>query len=407
MQTKRNVFLWALYDFANSLVSIVFFLYFAQWMVIERGFSDFAFNLTFVVSAALLLCTAPLAGSLIDGSLRKITGLRYATIGTALFYSLSAWGAITQHDMVAVIAFTFGLYWYLLAFTFYTPLLGDIAAPGRRGFVSGVGITANYIGQFTGLLIALPFATGSLNLFGATARAETLLPAIIAFVVFSLPMLLFFVEPAPRVGKKTLAAHAQDTARKTRVLFRSSSVLFFFLAYFFYNDAVLTAANNFPIFLEQVWSVPDTTKTAILLGILVTSAIGGTLSGLIADRFGHKRTLTGVLCGWVVLLPLLALVRNFTLFVVIAGLMGFWLGASWTVSRSLLSHLAPKGQRGLAFTYFGLSERAASFVGPLSWGLIVSGFVGMGTDRYRVAALAMTVFVILGIVALTRVRTRR
>ena len=59
METKKNVFLWILYDFANSLVSIVFFLYFAQWIVIDRGISDLHFNLTFTISALLLLFTAP------------------------------------------------------------------------------------------------------------------------------------------------------------------------------------------------------------------------------------------------------------------------------------------------------------------------------------------------------------
>jgi hypothetical protein len=55
MQTKKNVFLWTLYDFANSLVSIVFFLYFAQWIVIDKGIEDIYFNLAFTVSAIFLL----------------------------------------------------------------------------------------------------------------------------------------------------------------------------------------------------------------------------------------------------------------------------------------------------------------------------------------------------------------
>src|SRR3989338_6502940 len=90
MQNKRNILLWILYDFANSLVSVVFFLYFAQWIVIEQGISDFAFNLTFTVSALLLLLTVPLTGSLLDKSLRRITGLRYSTVLTALFYGACA-----------------------------------------------------------------------------------------------------------------------------------------------------------------------------------------------------------------------------------------------------------------------------------------------------------------------------
>ena len=34
---KKNIFLWTLYDFANSIVMIVFFLYFSQWLVIEKN----------------------------------------------------------------------------------------------------------------------------------------------------------------------------------------------------------------------------------------------------------------------------------------------------------------------------------------------------------------------------------
>src|SRR3989344_1426077 len=121
MITKKNVFLWASYDFANSLVSIVFFLYFAQWIVIERGVPDIYFNLTFTISALLLL-------------------------------------------------FTLGLYSYLLSFTFYTPLINDISKPEKRGFVSGLGISANYLGQIAGLMLVLPLSTGGLSFFGANGK---------------------------------------------------------------------------------------------------------------------------------------------------------------------------------------------------------------------------------------------
>ncbi|MEK6879965.1 MAG: MFS transporter, partial [Nanoarchaeota archaeon] len=145
MKTKRNIFLWILYDFANSIMSIVFFLYFAQWVVIDRGVSDFYFNITFTISAILLFFTAPLAGSLLDKSWRRITGIRYTTILTLIFYGLCAFYAISNKEIYALIFFTLGLYFYLLSFTFYTPLLNDIAKPEKRGLVSGLGINANYL----------------------------------------------------------------------------------------------------------------------------------------------------------------------------------------------------------------------------------------------------------------------
>lgn len=406
MQTKRNVLLWTLYDFANSIVFIVFFLYFAQWLVIEQEVSDFAFNLTFTISAILLFITVPLTGSLLDTSLRRITGLRATTVFTALFYGACAFFALQGLEKAALIFFTLGTYTYLLSFTFYTPLLNDIAPEHRRGRVSGWGIGANYLGQIVGLLIALPFSTGAWSLFGASARAETLLPAVVLFFVLSLPMLLFFQEPHRFAERASIREHFRRTIRETRFLLSSSGVALFILSYFLFNDAILTASTNFPIFLEQVWHISDSVKTMILLGILITSALGGFLSGFIADKFGQKKTLIGILSGYLIIFPLLALLTNFSLMFAIAVLFGLWYGATWTVSRSMMGNLAPQGKHNLVFAYFGLAERASSLLGPLMWGAIVSGLVSWGSVRYRIAVIAVTGFIILGLIALSKVRVK-
>ena len=153
--------------------------------------------------------------------------------------------------------------------------------------------------------------------------------------------------------------------------------------------------------------VLDIVKSYILLGILITSAIGGTVSGFIADKFGHKRTLMFVLVGWVFILPFIGFINNFTLFVIATSIMGLWFGSNWTVSRSVMSYVAPKGKHNLAFAYFGLAARASSFVGPIVWGLIVTNFVSIGSYRYRIATLAVTGFIILGLIALSRVKDDR
>ena len=407
MDTKRNVFLWVLYDFANSIVSIVFFLYFAQWIVVNKGVPDLYFNLTFTISAILLLFTVPLTGTLLDKFLRRITGLRYATIFTAIFYGACALFAVYDKPIGALIFFTLGLYSYLLSFTFYTPLINDISKHEKRGLISGLGISANYLGQITGLLIALPLSTGSLSFFGSNPRAETLLPSVLIFFILSLPMLILFKEPGKPKEKLRLASRFKEMITETKLLFSFSSVGLFLLAYFLFNDAILTASNNFPIFIEQVWGVSDIVKTYILLGILVTSVIGGTLSGFIADKFGHKRTLMFILAGWIVILPFIGLINNFTLFVTGAIIMGLWFGSSWTVSRSVMAYVAPRGKHNLAFAYFGLAERASSFVGPVVWGLIVTNLISIGSFRYRLAGLAVTGFIILGLIALSYVKDDR
>jgi UMF1 family MFS transporter len=409
MKTKKNIFLWSLYDFANSLVSIVFFLYFAQWIVIENGLSDLWFNLTFTVATLLLLITVPFVGVELDRCMRRITGLRWTTIGTALLYAFCAIFAIQGNEIGALITFTLGLYMYQLTFTFYTPLINDISIPEKRGKISGYGVMANYTGQFVGLLFVLPFSRGAWNIFNTSPRVETLLPAVILFLIFSLPMLLFFTEPIKhgQLSRHNIKQKLSDAFVSAKQLFSIPSVSLFVLAYFLFNDAILTASNNFPIFLEQVCGVSDTIKTYILLGIVLTSSIGGLVSGIIADKFGHKRTLFFILTGWVFILPLIGFVNNFVWFVVLTTIMGLWFGANWAVSRSVMSYLVPSGKLNTAFAYFGLIERTSSLVGPVVWGLMVSNLIQLGSDRYRIAVLTVTVFILLGLLALNKVRDDR
>ena len=404
MQSRQNVFLWVLYDFANSFVQITFFLYFAQWLVIDSGVSDLHFNLTFTAAALLLLCTAPFVGIRLDAGLRRIVGLRLTTAGVVLFYSLCALSAVFGLITPAIICFTLGLYSYLLSFTFYTPLLNDIAEKTKRGFVSGLGILGHYSGQCLGLILALPFSLGVWSLWGSEVRAETLLPAVGAFLLFALPMLLWFKDE-PKPSRGDVIAHTfGQVISETKILLRQAPLCLFLLAFFFMTDAVLTASNNFPIFLEQVWQVSDLTKTYIVLGIIITSGIGGVLSGVIADRVGHVRTLLFVVLGWVVLLPLLALVEDFALFVGLTILLGFWFGAHFTVSRSVMSVLAPERGYHLAFSYFSLIERMSSFVGPVVWGLALTTVFAGSADPYRYTLGLLVVFVLLALACLLRLQ---
>jgi len=138
-------------------------------------------------------------------------------------------------------------------------------------------------------------------------------------------------------------------------------------------------------------------KSYLLIGILVTSAIGAPISGWIADKFGYKRTLIGILIGWVIIFPILAVPMDFVPFIFVTIAMGLWFGASWTVTRAYLMHLTPSPMMNLSFTYYTLMERLATFLGPISWGLIVAYLPRTDALNYRVAAIAMAVFVFIGL----------
>lgn len=396
---KTKIFIWALYDFANSIVMIAFFLYFSQWLIIDRGVPDIWFNIILVISSLAYVLTGPVLGAIADKTHNMITGIRASTIATAVLFALT--GAITvfvpEQEVLAMITFTLATAAYQLSFIYYNPLLEQIAPKEKFGVVSGWGLLGNYLGQICAVLIALPFATGAITLFGEPGRAQAFIPATLIFLVLALPLLISFKR-----NTSTLPVEIKPSKEYRAVwgefkeLFRIPNIARFFIAYFFFNDAVITASNNFPIYMERVFGVDDTLKSIVLIGILLTSAIGSPLSGWIADKIGFRKTLLGILIGWVVIFPILAVTTDIVAMFIITMVMGLWFGSAWTVTRAMVIKYTPPEKVSQSFTYYGLMERFATFIGPVSWGLIVAYGPTAHAFNYRGAAFAMALFVLIG-----------
>lgn len=162
---KKNVFLWTLYDFANSIVIIVFFLYFSQWLVVENKVADIWFNLLFVGSTLLLLLTGPIFASIADKIGVRMPFLKVVT--TLMFIALLVTSFLTNFIQInqfililTALSFMLANYFYQFSFIFYNAFIHEIAPLKLRGFISGIGLSANWSGQVVGLLITLPLATG-------------------------------------------------------------------------------------------------------------------------------------------------------------------------------------------------------------------------------------------------------
>jgi len=357
--------------------------------------------------------TAPVLGSIADKTYREQKYLNRITVFTFIFFVLTALTTLFFTGSVLLAAFFFLIsnYLYQFSFVFYNALLEKIAPPEKCGTISGIGQAANWIGQIVGLVVTIPLASGAIYLFGAPGRAQTFLPASIIFFFLSLPMLLWFKLPKREtpITDITTISYAQEYKsqwRQFKDLIKEPNMRYFLLSYFFFNDAILTASNNFPIYLEKVFAVTDSTKSLLLIGILVTSAVGALVSGWASDRIGTKTSLMIILGSWAIIFPLMGLTNSFAFFVVLAILMGFFFGATWTVTRTAMVALCPKDKLNFGFSFYTIAERISTLIGPLTWGLITMLLANTGSMRYRVAIIAMGGFAAIGSVILSKAKIR-
>lgn len=388
---KKNLFLRSLYDFGNSFIMINFLLYFSQRLVIDGWLSDFWYNALFAISSVLLLLSAPLLASFAD----KYGGNKYllalATLGTWLSYAWSVLLAYSGGSMIFIaLLFLLWQYFYQLSFVFFNTLLDDIADQAHKSRASGIGQFANSIGQLCGLLFAMPFAA---------TRLWPLLPSVLVFAILSLPMLFLFQEKKPKIHRlnaTVLLAEWRNFFKKMIIFFSTSVAVPMLVAFFFFNDALITVTNNYALYLERVFSLPDMTKNIIMMIILILSAVGGLVFWPIADKIGSWKSLKYILISWIVLLPFSWLVTTIPLLIFCSALLGFFMWGIRTVTRAYLSQMLNKEDLWYGFSYYTIVERFATFFWPLSRGALVMLWASSALS-YRVALVSMTLYVIIGL----------
>lgn len=411
---RSKTFYWALYDFANSFVLIAFTLYFSQWLVNDMGVSDFWYNMLYTFGTLLLLLTAPIFGARADEyGVQK----RYLVIVTALsvlFYLATAISATAFSSAVAAaIFFIFANYLYQFCFVFYNALIVDVATEEKQGLASGIGQMMNWVGQIAGILFSLLFTGGAVFLIGHAGKTQPLLPAVLMFALLGFISLALYKKKewpsesekaASKFGPKEFFAEFRLQYGLLKQLLKTPGVGMYLIAFFLFADALITASTNYPLFLSGVYHASTATSSFILLGILVTSAIGAIVSGWVSDKIGMRKALLITLGSFLFIFPLIAVIQNFTLHIVAVILMGFMYGSVWAVTRAAMAKLCPSERLNHGFSYYTLAERFSTLIGPLAWGITTWALAGYGALKYRIAICVMAFFVLGGFYLVSKIK---
>ncbi len=166
---------------------------------------------------------------------------------------------------------------------------------------------------------------------------------------------------------------------------------------------MLTFANNFPLYLQTVHNVSDTTKSLLAASILILAAVGAVVFGKIADKKGNLKVLKVVLIIWCFIFLAMAFVSDFKMLVPIFLFAGIFYGPVWGISRAIVGELAPSHLVGSSYSYYVVAERFATFIGPVVWSIALVT-MGEGARGYQAGLLALMLLLVASLFVLRKVK---
>ena len=430
---RREIFGWAMYDWANSSFSTTVgtvFLgpYIASLAAQAAGPDGLArfFGIPIAPDSFFPYCISFSVG--LQGLFLPILGAiaDYSHLRKRLMQIFAALGAIATLAMF----FVTGELWWLggvlfiianLAFgaaiVFYNAYLPDIASEDQRDQVSSYGWAMGYLGG--GLLLALNLAffifSEDIGVPSDLAVRINLASAGLwwlgfSFLTWSRLRPRHAARPLPS-GESYVSIGFKQLGNTFRQMKHFPETLKFLLAYFLYNDGIQTViavSSTFaaaPLARGGVGLEQDTLIAVILMIQFV--AFGGALFwGRLAKWIGAKQSIIVSLFIWlgVVLYAFFGLrgENRVTEFFILGIFIALVLGGSQAISRSLFAQMIPDGKEAEFYSFYEVSERGTSWTGPLIFGL-----ANQITQSLRGGIIALIIYFIAGLLILPFVNVQK
>jgi len=401
LATRGQIVSWTFFDFANTaysviVVTVIYNRYFTNHVASgQRWLWGLAVSISMICAAAL----SPPLGAIADFSRGRKRFLLYFTLAsvicTALLFLVKEgmvfWGLLLF--IVANIGFEGGL-------VFYDAFLPRITSRKTYGRVSGYGFAMGYLGALAVLVIVdfiLPASTDPDYFF--YVRLSFVVAAAF-FMIFSLPMFLAVPEPEGTVAPiSSFIRSGINQSKKTfQALFvrkEYPSIARFLIAFFIYNDGILTVIVFAGIFAETILNMNDTDIIVFFATVQTSAILGSIFFGIVTDKIGPKKTITITLVLWILVCFAAFFIRSVTMFYFVAFAAGIAMAASQSASRSLMALLTPREHEAEFFGFYdGLCGKASAVVGPLVYGIVSD------LTNERIAILFIGVFFVVGLIIL-------
>ncbi|WP_457640771.1 MFS transporter [Persephonella sp.] len=376
---KVSLFSWTVFDFAETVFSAnIISVFFPLWVINTLGGSSYHYSFVYSASIFISILLGMLTGKIADEKGYKDLFFKFAVVSVVV--SLSSLYFI-ESLFVALVTFFFMNLFYQQSLIFYNSLLFDISSEKNRGFISGIGVGIGYIGGVVSLLISN---------YLADSITETFLITAAIFSLFVLPSVIFL--------------KSQKKAKKFKInirdIIKDKPFLFFILSILFLTDAAHGLIIFMSIYLNKVleFSQDQIVNITAIAGIF--AIISAPVTGYFLNKISPAKFFQLIFLGWFVTFIALIFSDKYSIYLVAISF-GILLASLWTTMRIVLISISPEHELTTRFAFMALSERMASIISPVIWGVVIL-ILGETAFSYKVATFILSLFPLVGFIIYRR-----
>jgi UMF1 family MFS transporter len=407
---KREVFGWAMYDFANSgyttvVLTAVFSAYFVNVVAGGTEWATFAWASVLSASNLLVMLTLPALGAHADLHASKKRLLGWSTAACVL--GTAALALAGPGDLwVAVLAVGVSNIAYSYGESLTAAFLPELARPDSLGRVSGWGWSLGYLGGMLALGLGLAYVLNAASR-GVAATAYVPVVMLITAAVFALASTATFAllkeravpQPASAVGGNGVGASLRRLAATWRHARQYRDFCWFLVCSACYQAGISVVITLAAVYADQVFGFKQADTMMLIFLVNIASAVGAFAFGYWQDRIGHKPALAATLAGWVVMTVVAMLATTSALFWVAAVIAGLCMGSSQSAGRAMVGLFSPADRPAEFFGLWTFATRLAAIAGPLTYGAVA----WMTQGNHRLAMASTALFFVGGLALLWRV----
>ncbi|WP_312996200.1 MFS transporter [Achromobacter animicus] len=408
---RREVWAWAMYDFANSgyttvILTAVFSTYFVGVVAARATWATLAWTSALSLSYLVIMLTMPTLGARADARASK-RRLLYTSTAGCVAGTLVLTQAGPGDVWLALAAIVVSNYCYCVGESVVAAFLPELAKPQALGRVSGWGWSFGYFGGMLTLGLSLVVVTLA---EGRGETAEQFVPWVIVvtasvFALAALPSFFMLRERAkPQQGNPPALHMLKRLAyawRETGLHFPEFRRLLMCIAC--YQAGISVVITLAAVYASEVMGFTTPQIMLLVFTVNIGAAAGAFSFGYVQDRIGHKPALAITLVGWIVMVLTAYAAVTAPVFWVAAVLAGLCMGTTQSAGRAMTGALAPAGRLAEFYSLWTFSVQLAAVIGPLTYGLATWATEG----NHRLAILVTGLFFVGGLVLLSRVDMKR